>query len=196
MQRLKRLRPSPALTVAFMALFVAGAGTATAAGLITGKQIKNSSITTKDIKNKSLLKKDFKSGQLPAGPKGLAGQNGRAGRDGFGQVVYVLGGSNTVDHGEQAGDEAVCPAGTTVVGGGVVSESSVGGQQAVNSSYPSDGQATGNVGNRGWIAFVDNNTTTATPTDGLGLQAYAICANGNVITPFPAKAKGNGKRLR
>jgi hypothetical protein len=50
------------LLIAIVAVVLASAGTATAAHLITGKQIKNNSITTKDIKNKSLLKKDFKSG--------------------------------------------------------------------------------------------------------------------------------------
>jgi len=72
------MRPSPALVVAFIALFVAGAGTATAARLIGGKEIRNNSVTGKDIrnsslgnrdvKNGSLLRRDFKGGQLPAGP--------------------------------------------------------------------------------------------------------------------------------
>ena len=42
-------RPSPALIVALVALFVALGGPAQAARLITGKQIKNHSITTKDL---------------------------------------------------------------------------------------------------------------------------------------------------
>ena len=46
---------------------------AQAARLLTGADIKDSSLTTADVKNGSLLKKDFKSGQLPAGPQGPAG---------------------------------------------------------------------------------------------------------------------------
>jgi hypothetical protein len=42
-------RPSPALVVALVALFVALGGPAQAARLITGKQIKNHSITSKDL---------------------------------------------------------------------------------------------------------------------------------------------------
>ena len=53
-----------------------------AARLITGKQIKDSSITTKDIKNGSLLNADFKAGQLPSGPRGPAGGQGPKGETG------------------------------------------------------------------------------------------------------------------
>jgi hypothetical protein len=42
-------RPSPALIVALVALFVALGGPAQAARLITGKQIKNHTITTEDL---------------------------------------------------------------------------------------------------------------------------------------------------
>ena len=57
MNRIKRLRrPSPALIVGCLALFLAAGGPAAAldvsqaaAKLITGKQIKNKSITGKDI---------------------------------------------------------------------------------------------------------------------------------------------------
>ena len=44
MTRYIRRLPSPALVVAFLALFVAGSGTAVAAKLITGKQIANGTI--------------------------------------------------------------------------------------------------------------------------------------------------------
>jgi hypothetical protein len=46
---LQRLRPSPAMVVALIAILVAGAGSATAARLITGKQIKNGSVGTADL---------------------------------------------------------------------------------------------------------------------------------------------------
>ena len=77
----RRLRVSPALIVAMLALFVALTGTAvSASGLITGKQIKNSSITGLDVKNKSLTPKDFKGSVR--GPRGLTGPKGDKGDKG------------------------------------------------------------------------------------------------------------------
>jgi hypothetical protein len=102
------------MIVAFVALFVAGAGSATAARLITGKQIKNSSITSTDVKNGSLLRRDFRSSQLPRGPQGLPGASGRAGRDGFGQVTYGSGEVKDVTSGDFYFG---CPAGLVPVGG-------------------------------------------------------------------------------
>ncbi len=75
------------MIVALVALFVALGGTATAAVLITGKQVKDGSLTGADIKKKSLTRGHFK-GPLspgPAGPKGDrgdAGQNGTNGQNG------------------------------------------------------------------------------------------------------------------
>jgi hypothetical protein len=87
-----RSRLSTAHLIALVALFFAIGGPSfaanavkSAAHLITGKQIKDSSITTKDVKNGSLLKKDFKAGQLPkasTGPQGVPGQKGDRGSDG------------------------------------------------------------------------------------------------------------------
>jgi hypothetical protein len=77
------------LTVAFLlGLIIAIAGTATAAKLITGKQIKNGTISEKDL-SKAVRKKLAKTGstglQGPAGPLGQAGKDGApglAGEDG------------------------------------------------------------------------------------------------------------------
>ena len=80
-----RFRPSPGTVIACIALVVACTGTATAATLITGKQIENNSVTTKDVKNKSLRAGDFRPGtQLrgPAGPAGAAAASGAPGRTG------------------------------------------------------------------------------------------------------------------
>jgi hypothetical protein len=75
--------------VATIALFVALGGTATAALVITGKNVKNGSLTGADVKNNSiqsvdvanLRATDFASGALPAGPPGPPGQPGAAGKD-------------------------------------------------------------------------------------------------------------------
>ncbi len=57
-------RPSPALIVALVALFVALGGVGYAAVTVSGKNIKNNSVTTKDIKNNSLRGKDIKNNSL------------------------------------------------------------------------------------------------------------------------------------
>jgi hypothetical protein len=52
----------PALFLALAVLIVGIAGTATAAKLITGKQVKNESLTHKDVKNGSLKEADLRPG--------------------------------------------------------------------------------------------------------------------------------------
>ena len=82
--------------VAYLALFVALAGTSYAAvtlpaGSVGKKQLKKNAVVSKKVKDRSLLRKDFKRGQLPrgavgpvgpAGPQGLKGDTGAAGADG------------------------------------------------------------------------------------------------------------------
>jgi hypothetical protein len=91
----------------FTALVVAGVGTASAAGLFTGKDVKNHSLTGRDIKRRSIplsalnrgTQKLIKAhsvggGTTPAsqgeaggvGPQGLAGQNGASGSNAAGVV--------------------------------------------------------------------------------------------------------------
>ena len=64
--------PSPSLIVALMALVMACAGTATAASLISGKQIKKNTVTSKQIKNRTLRTKDLHASAARA----LEGQKG------------------------------------------------------------------------------------------------------------------------
>src|SRR5438067_4359041 len=70
----RRLRPTPALVVACVALLVALAGTGYAA-----LKLPRNSVTTVQVKDFSLLARDFKRGQLPAGKQGPAGPAGPAG---------------------------------------------------------------------------------------------------------------------
>ena len=92
-------RPSHAVVVAYLALFVALGGTATAVTIVTGNNVKNNSLTGADIKTASvtgrdlknnsvgsldikdgnLVAKDFMAGQLPAGPPGPKGNTGAQG---------------------------------------------------------------------------------------------------------------------
>jgi uncharacterized protein YjbI with pentapeptide repeats len=57
-------RPSPALVISLIALFVSLGGASYAAITITGKNVKNSSLTGKDVKNSSLTGKDVKNSSL------------------------------------------------------------------------------------------------------------------------------------
>jgi hypothetical protein len=87
-----RSRLTFANVVAVLALFVALGSSATAAVLITGKNVKDGTLTGKDIKNSSvgsvdikdgnLHAKDFKAGELPAGPQGMQGAQGVPGTNG------------------------------------------------------------------------------------------------------------------
>jgi hypothetical protein len=62
--RLKGARPSPALVISLIALFVSLGGAGYAAVTVTGKNVKNSSLTGKDVKNSSLTGKDVKNSSL------------------------------------------------------------------------------------------------------------------------------------
>jgi hypothetical protein len=73
----RRFRPSPALVVAMIALFVGLSGAGYAAFTLP-----KNSVTSINVKDFSLLAKDFKPGQIPAGPAGPAGAAGPAGPPG------------------------------------------------------------------------------------------------------------------
>jgi hypothetical protein len=148
MSSIMNKRPSPALVVAIVALFVAFSGTATAALVMTGKNIKDGTITGKDVKNRTLgtnelSKKAVTSlqGQRgptgpggPQGPKGeagvqgvqgpkgdtgAAGPQGPKGDTGVAQITTRTAGFN-LDGPMGAGNDgaAMCQAGESAVGGG------------------------------------------------------------------------------
>jgi hypothetical protein len=75
MKIIKKIRLSPAMVIACLALALPLGGTAFAAGA----RLAPGSITSREVKNHSLLAVDFKSGQLPRGPRGFAGDTGPAG---------------------------------------------------------------------------------------------------------------------
>lgn len=117
-------RPSAAMVTALIALVFASAGSATAASVITGKQIKNNTITSADVKNRSLSLGDLTSkarqslkakdgSQGPAGPQGPAGAQGAPGVAGV-EIVEASSPSNS----SPKGVVAECPAGKRVIGSG------------------------------------------------------------------------------
>jgi hypothetical protein len=68
MKRLSRFRPTPALVIACIALFAALGGSAYAAVVITGKNVKNYSLTGKDIKKNGLGGVTIKESRLATVP--------------------------------------------------------------------------------------------------------------------------------
>ena len=123
MGRLLGHRPSPAMVVALLALFIALAGTSYAAiklpaDSVGTKTIKNGAIHRVDlaanavdsarVADHTLLARDFKRGQLPAGLPGPAGPKGSAGATNL--VVRTSSG-----HGVQRTD---CQPGEVATGGG------------------------------------------------------------------------------
>jgi hypothetical protein len=138
MRRLKRI--SPGWLIATALLVVSMTGSATAARLITGADIKNNSITGADIRDRSITAADLSASARnrlrgpqgapgapgPAGPAGPAGPPGPPGPQGpaggVAATVDALGPEIAVgplgsDTSVQA-SKAECPSGTVVVGGG------------------------------------------------------------------------------
>lgn len=124
----------PALLVAVLALVIAVSSSATAALVITGKQIKNNSVTTKDIKDGNLktadlsaaAKAELKGNAGPAGPAGEkgatgatgpAGPTGATGPSGIGGYQTILNTAN-IAAGSAGTVTATCPAGKKPIGGG------------------------------------------------------------------------------
>jgi hypothetical protein len=83
-----RLKPSPSMVVASIALLVALSGTAVATvatvprASVGTPQLKNNAVTSLKVKNRSLRAIDFARGQLPRGPVGPAGPPGAPGPSG------------------------------------------------------------------------------------------------------------------
>ena len=114
---IRRLRPSPAMVVACIALVFAMTGAGYAAGMlgpntVGTKQLKKNAVISSKVKNGSLLRADFKAGQIPAGPQGPAGPAGPQGAQGApGTSVFA----------------STIPVGTTIKGTWGVSTTAAGG---------------------------------------------------------------------
>jgi hypothetical protein len=89
MSAIRRLRPTPSMVIACLALLFALTGTGVAAYQATVPrnsvgtlQLRTSAVTSAKVRNGSLLRVDFKSGQIPRGPAGPQGPAGPAGAAG------------------------------------------------------------------------------------------------------------------
>jgi hypothetical protein len=102
-----RGRITYANVVSTLCLFVLLGGSAAAAALITGKQVKDGSLTGTDVQNNSiagadvkdgsLRSKDFEPGQLPAGARGPQGERGPQGPSGPQGERGPQGATGTID---------------------------------------------------------------------------------------------------
>jgi hypothetical protein len=187
---LRRLRPSPAMVVACIALVFAMTGAGYAAGMLGPNtvgtaQLKSNAVISSKVKNGSLLKADFKSGQIPAGPQGPAGPAGPAGAAGPagpagaqgiqgiqgppGPVVldYNVSADIANPANTQSPASLDCDAGQFATGGGVFGAAGL--TQSVNSSYPID--------NNTWRVWVNNNGGVAST-----FRVYVICTTPTAVT--------------
>src|SRR3954470_15619387 len=88
MRRLRCQRPSPAMVVALLALFVAMGGVGHAAlklprNSVGSKQLKSNAVTSAKVKDASLRKGDVAAGLLRHGPAGKPGERGLRGDKGL-----------------------------------------------------------------------------------------------------------------
>jgi hypothetical protein len=164
-QLLKHISPTTVLAAA--ALFVALAGSSTAAvdnvtALITGAQIKNGSVTGADVKNKSLTAADIK-GRLrgPQGLRGAAGPTGAQGPQGPPGIQRLVSASASKPAPMDGVDSVIasCPAGMLAVNGGFETDSD-------GAIYSSKSQGTG------WFVGIDTRGATLGGT----FTAYVSCS--------------------
>jgi hypothetical protein len=145
-----------------VALVLCSGTTASAAFLITGKQIKDGSVTGRDVRDHSLQTTDLKgvvrgpTGPIgPAGPVGPVGPTGPTGPAAVSAPVFKTA-SGTIAGSSSGGVSVSCPSGTVAAGGGGVAPLESG---VLEQSAPSDVLGTG------WtVSFFDLLPTPITVT--------------------------------
>jgi hypothetical protein len=115
-------RGIPAIAIAAALLLGSAAGGASAALLITGKQIKDNTVTTKDIRNGTLDTKDMSSKTIASlkgarGPAGTTGPSGPAGSSGVSGYQFVSNSAVVAAGAGSDGVTATCPAGKRLLSG-------------------------------------------------------------------------------
>jgi hypothetical protein len=156
------------LVIACLALLVSTAGGAYAGAsiLIGSKQIKDHSVQYVDLSKKAAAKLRGQRGpQGPQGPQGLVGLPGTPGTPGAAggfdpsKISYVTGPTKTFHPGDIDFVEAVCPAGTKIIGGGYFA----------NIMHVAGDQTYGDGGT--WSVLINNDTSID-----VDANATAVCA--------------------
>jgi hypothetical protein len=121
-------RPSPALVLAFVALFVALGGTGYAAlqlpknsvgskqirkGAVKTSEIARNAVTGAKVRPRSLTASDFRVGSLPRGERGPAGPTGPAGPAGSARAYGYVNADGTLDPARSRGGATVTHAAGT-----------------------------------------------------------------------------------
>jgi hypothetical protein len=197
-----RARLTYANVVATLALFIALGSGATAAvvisgrnvkdGSLTGKDIKNNSVASTDVKNGSLVGKDFKHGQLPGGatgPTGAIGATGDAGAPGAKGDAGATGATGA--KGDAGVTGAKGDAGVT----GAKGDTGTAGATGTTGAQGDTGAkgATGGTGATGATGVTGVTGSTATYSAGSGLDltgsVFSLAAGGVVTADFAPTAK-------
>ena len=186
MKRLARMRPSPAMVVACIALIVALGGTSFAAiqaalpkNSVGTKQIKNRAVTGDKVKARTLGTSKFKKGVLPDISKyytkaqidsDIYTKTQANNRFLRGTITRVV--AKSVPAGASADVKASCPEGYEAIGGGA------------------DSNATGSVYITSSSPLYDGNVRLHTVTEGdhVAAEGWFVAAfNNSVSTVFPLK---------
>jgi hypothetical protein len=183
-----RLRPSPAMVVAFIALFVAIGGSSYAVtrlpaksvgtkqlrkGAVKNTNLANGAVTGAKVKNGSLTAADIQVASLAGITAANATNATHAGAAGALDKVFYVSRPGSVPAAPApvppettstivGGASAACPPGTFAVGGGVGVEDNT--QTSVVDSFPEPG-------GRAWTARVDNSDSSAPH----GFTVVAVC---------------------
>jgi Collagen triple helix repeat (20 copies) len=198
-------KPSPAMLVALLALFVALGGSSYAAltlpkGSVGSKQLRKNAVTSPKVKPGSLLLSDFRASQraLLVGPqgapgpkgdtgdtgdtgatgdKGEPGLNGTNGVDGATNVTRRIGPLSDDILADQSGvAAAMCDAGERAVGGGGIPWSgSLADPEMTESSPRINGEAEEIGVPVGWTVRYNNGDSNNDNMGAITVRAYVVC---------------------
>ena len=124
MRNAKRLRPSPALVISTIALFVSVSGVAWAAATIGTNDIKNNAVTAKKLHKKAVTTKKIKSNAVSGSkvrPNAIGSSEiatGAVGADEVGTIVERSAESAEITPDDNGSVDVQCNAGEQVLAGG------------------------------------------------------------------------------
>ncbi|WP_146207332.1 hypothetical protein [Nocardioides silvaticus] len=161
------------LVVCVLGTALGVAGGAQAAGLVTGKQIKDGTVTTKDVRDATITTDEVEGSSITPvdiagdvrGPKGPQGDLGATGAPGL-EVVDFAEATLDLAAGASGVRTATCPPGLVAVSGGPAAAQGSPVRVLDNAPY-------GTVGNerRSWVTRVQNDSPVTVRVD-----IWAACA--------------------